>query len=215
MAKKDRERRSSGKLPQGKKFLVVVEGLVTESEYIEAVKRLRRVYRDSIKIETGHTDPIGIVNRAKELMRVACETDGYDEAWCVFDVEAKRDQKSRFGLQEAYDAAMRTRGKGRIRLAISNPCFEVWLLWHETNQTGSIASDTAQHLCKVRGITDGKHIRDADALIMNGFNDAKMRASDMEQTHERNGIKKLEDKNPSSSIYELIDAISAAFPPDL
>ena len=87
---------------------MVVEGIVTEPEYIQAVMRRHRVYRDAIKIESGNTDPIGIVKRAKELMNTTCKTDGYDQVWCVFDVEAKLDQKARVGLQAACDAAYRS-----------------------------------------------------------------------------------------------------------
>jgi hypothetical protein len=212
MAKKDREHRPTGKRPQGKKFLVVVEGVVTEPEYIHAVMRLHRVNRNAIKIESGNTDPIGIVNRAKKLMKATCEADQYDEVWCVFDVEAKRDQIARFGLQEACDATYRTREKRKIRLAMSNPCFEVWLLWHETEQTSSIDADTVQSHCRSLGITNGKHILDASALIERGFLKAKSRADKMGQIHDRNGATKPEDRNPSSGMYALIDAICAAFP---
>lgn len=216
MAKSDRRRKPSRNLPQTKRILVVAEGLVTEMEYIEAVKRLHRIGRDTIRIEHGHTDPIGIVRQAKAMMKEASKTDMYDQAWCVFDVEAKSDQQSRFGLLEALDAAKRTTGKEKIKCAVSNPCFEIWLLWHCTDQTGPITSDAVQRRCLERGITSGntgKNIRDTNDLILNKYDAARERAILMEQTHDRNGTIKPEDRNPSSGMYELIDAIHAAFPP--
>ncbi|MDO5287754.1 MAG: RloB family protein, partial [Actinomycetia bacterium] len=50
-----------------------------------------------------------------------------DEYWCVFDVEAP---KPHGDLRKALEGAK----GGRIRLAVSNPCFELWLLLHHGSQ---------------------------------------------------------------------------------
>lgn len=216
MARSDRKRKPSRNLLQKKRLLVVVEGAVTEKQYLEAVRRSRRLGKEAVAIETGHTDPIGIVRHAKALIKASCEGDAYDQAWCVFDVEAKIDQHARFGLAEALDTASRTRGKNKIRCAVSNPCFEIWLLWHDADQTGPIHSATAQKSCLERGITcgkDGKHIRNADDLIAKRYRAAHERASMMDQTHDSDRKTKPEDRNPSSGMYMLIDAIYSAFPP--
>jgi hypothetical protein len=212
MARKDRQRMSSRKLAQEKRFLVVVEGAVTESEYLGAVKRMRKLKSIQVLVETGHSDPIGIVNQAKKRRTHASKAEPFDQVWCVFDVEAKLTQKARFGLQRALDAAQRT----GIQCAVSNPCFEIWLLWHGEDKTAWISSDTVQKRCAELTITHGnggKHIRNLDALVDGCYQAAKSRAQSMDQVHDRNGIEKPEDRNPSSGIYKLIDAIHAAFPP--
>lgn len=212
MAKKDHERRPARKLAQVKRFLVVVEGAVTEPEYIEAVKRSRVMKSIQVLIETGHTDPIGIVNRAKEIRKKASKTEPFDQVWCVFDVEVKLTQQARFGLNTALDVAVRS----EICIAVSNPCFEIWLLWHKADQTAWIASDTVQRLCVELGVTvneGGKHIQNVNALVENGYQAAKVRACNLEQAHDRNVTEKPEDRNPSSGVYKLIDAIYEAFPP--
>ncbi|MGB8259713.1 MAG: RloB family protein [Terracidiphilus sp.] len=215
MARRDRRKKPSRNLKQGKKILVVVEGRVTERQYIEALGRRLGVGGGAIDLDNRHTDAIGIVNRAKQIQNSLHRPDKYDHVWCVFDVEAKRDQKARFGLDEAIDAASRTRGDGKIELAISNPCFEIWLLWHEAEQTAPIYSDDVQRSCIERGITfgkDGKRIRAIAALIENGLEGARSKAEAAEGTHTRNGSTKPEDMNPSSGVYRLIDAIEKAFP---
>jgi hypothetical protein len=212
MGKQDRGQRKFGKQSQTKKFLVVAEGAVTEREYIEAVKRSRRMRSVEVLIETGHTDPIGIVKQAKARHNEASKTDPFDQVWCIFDVEAKLTQQARFGLQEALDAARRS----KIRCAVSNPCFEIWLLWHSVDHANWIASDAVQRRCKELGITqveDEKHIQDANGLVRNYCQTARDRASNVEQMHERDGKTNREDRNPSSLMYQLIDAIYAAFPP--
>ncbi len=47
------------------------------------------------------------------------DRDAFDEVWCVFDVDD-------FELTAAVPLAV----GNDIRLAVSNPCFEVWLLLH-------------------------------------------------------------------------------------
>ncbi len=213
MARSQWSRQYSRNRPQGKRFLVLVEGKVTETQYLQAVKRLVR-RSDEITIECRNTEPIGMVKRAKEIQGSLRKPDKYDEVWCVFDVEAKRDQQARHGLAKACDEADRTKGSDKIRPAISNPCFEIWLLWHETDQNAPIYSTDVQRKCIERNITcgkDGKHLRDAAGLVRTGFADAKTRAQAAEQMHNRDGKTKPEDRNPSSGVFKLIDAIYAAF----
>lgn len=212
MARKDRARRPARNLKQEKRFLIVMEGDVTEREYLEAIKRSRQMKSVEVRIEHGNTDPIGIVREAKRLGGAARKAEPFDEIWCVFDVEAKLTQPARPGLNDAINAAEQS----GIGCAISNPCFEIWLCWHGADQNAWIASDAAQRLCIELGITlngGGKHLRDAATLIADGYKAAKVRAIAIEQTHNRGRRTRPEDRNPSSGMYRLVDAIYAAFPP--
>lgn len=206
MARRDRTRRPSRNLAQEKRFLIVVEGEVTEREYLEAVKRSLKMKSVEVRIEHEHTDPIGIVNGAKKIRDSAKKTDPFDEVWCVFDTEAKQTQRCRVGLLEAIDSATNAKG-GPILLAISNPCFELWIWLHEHEQTAWIASTDIQARCT--RVTD-KHIAEIDDLLK-FYPDARRRASLLDEKHERDNTKP-EDMNPSSGVYKLIDAILAAFP---
>jgi hypothetical protein len=216
MARKNRWTRPSGKRPQGKRFLIVVEGEITEVEYIQAIMRASRIYREAIVFDHRYTDPIGMVKRAKELRSKTTKGNRYDAVWCVFDVEAKRDQRARHGLHDALAAVDEDAKTPRIGCAVSNPCFEIWLLWHREEQTANIDSTTVQRRCVQLGITcgaDGKHIEDAGALARDYYAIARTRAAAMEKIHLANDTREPEDKNPSSGVCELIDAICTAFPP--
>ncbi len=210
MPKGTRYRAGSNKKPQREKFLIVVEGVVTECEYVNAIRRSLRLSSVTVRVETGHTDPIGIVESAKKLRKSASKYDRYDEVWCVFDVEAKVTQQARYGLPEAIDSARRS----NISVAISNPCFEIWLLWHKESREGYTTSDDAQQRCKQIGITDpqaGKHIQNVDDLIESDYETARERAVKVDAGHERNNTSTPEGRNPSSGVYQLIEAIFAAF----
>ncbi|MBC7783381.1 MAG: RloB domain-containing protein, partial [Burkholderiales bacterium] len=47
----------------------------------------------------------------------------YDEVWCVIDVEAH-------GKNPNLTHAIEQARQAEIQVALSNPCFEVWILWH-------------------------------------------------------------------------------------
>lgn len=216
MSRLDRSRRPSKKLAQGTRFLVVVEGQVTEKEYIDAIRRTRRVNKGAICIEVGYTDPISIVKRAKKIQGNLLKPDKFEQVWCVFDVEANVSQRARCGLAEALDTASRTSNRQHLQCAVSNPCFEIWLLWHATDQTAPIGSANVQRQCQSQGITsgrDGKRLQNPEILIRNGLQSARTRAIAMEDTHDKNRSTTPEDRNPSSGVFKLIDAIYAAFPP--
>jgi hypothetical protein len=224
VARKDRARRPARNLKQEKRFLIVVEGDVTEREYLGAIKRSRQMKSVEVRIEHRYTDPVGIVNEAKRLGGAARKAEPFDEIWCVFDVEAKLTQQTRFGLRDGLDTALRA----GLKCAVSNPCFEIWLLWHKANWSAWIASDAVQRRCEELGIThgkDGKHIRDVGSLLRDCYLDARNRANNSGQLRilrgdanadnqalEGNETETPEDTNPSSGVHRLVDAICAAFP---
>lgn len=206
------QRRAAAKISRPR-ILVLCEGRCTENQYLEAVRRRLRVPEQNLEI----LHPPEIPNTPREMVRDAKSrkrggSDSFDEVWCVFDVEAKLTQQAGYGLHEALDAAQRS----GIQPALSNPCFEIWLLWHNTDQAAWIASDAVQRRCEELGLTygkDGKHIRDAESLIQNCYEAARNRARTLDQAHDRNGTTRPEDRNPSSGMHRLIDVIFAAFPP--
>jgi hypothetical protein len=203
-------RKASPVRDERQRILVLCEGKCTEPQYLNALRRKLRVPEQNLKLLC----PPEIPNTPKEMVEEAKrrkrdKRESYDQVWFVFDVEAKLTQKSRYGLQEALDSAKRA----MIPDAVSNPCFEIWLLWHNVEHTSWIASDAVQRRCEELGLTQGKHIQDIDSLIRDYYDAAKNRALSLDQAHDRNEIVKPEDRNPSSGVYKLIDAIYAAFPP--
>ncbi|MDN5854008.1 MAG: RloB family protein, partial [Actinomycetia bacterium] len=73
----------------------------------------------SIEIDPEAGAPLTLVERAVERSR----DDEIDECWCVYDVEWPRNHPN---LAQAWRLADRH----GIRLAVSNPCFEIWLALH-------------------------------------------------------------------------------------
>lgn len=128
-----------------KTLLVFCEGERTEPEYLNALKRepsVRDVAAVDLRVETGHGGavPETLVSLAADARRRSAEEDGeIDEFWCVYDVEWPRNHP---GLKEALSKAQRN----GIRLAVSNPCFELWLILHFKGYGAWLDNDGARRL---------------------------------------------------------------------
>lgn len=132
-------------------FLVFCEGTKTEPDYIEALRREPAVRASaSIRIETSGAMPLTLVNAAAAArVRSAQEQEEIDEVWCLFDIEWPENHP---GLREA-----KTKAAGSdVRLAVSNPCFELWLALHFDNHTAWLDTDAAGKLRRKHDRSSGK-----------------------------------------------------------
>lgn len=126
--RRERERRPARRTATReptRRLLVVCEGEVTEPQYLRGFERWVRNNTIKIEIPDKHGVPLTLVNRAAELKEAAdrqAKREGdpflaYDEVWCVFDIDEHP------GVNDARQLA-EARG---IELAVSNPCFELWM----------------------------------------------------------------------------------------
>lgn len=173
---------------------VLTEGKVTEPGYI---RMLERRYLD-VKIEIDPKDtgvPLTLVRLAREYQKQNKKRNpAYDEIWCIFDIDQHPNIEQ--AIQEARDSG--------IHVVISNPCFELWLVLHYRDQTRHIDGQAIQSLSKKLGITDGKKIIDeAQGELLAKLDEARLRAKDLENMHQRNGSKSWE--NPSSQVWRFVD----------
>jgi len=107
------------------RFLLCFEDAVSAPNYFEALRKHKKLRSETfiVDFDASCSDPDGIVKRAMALREEYLKTgdlDEGDEIWCVVDVN---------GHTTMNDARQRADANG-ISLAISNPCFEYWLLLH-------------------------------------------------------------------------------------
>jgi hypothetical protein len=202
-------RKSNKQREQYKRFLIVSEGAVTEEQYLNGVKRSRRVRSGDMEFfPPGPTSPVEIVKRARDLQNKArASGDKYDFVWCIFDVESGVDQRARPRLSEAINMA----NACNVSVALSNPCFELWILLHRQVQEASIDRHRVQRLCSSLALVVGKHIQNVEQILDN-YPTAREHARALEDKHDREGRREAQDRNPSSRVFELVEAIYAAFP---
>jgi RloB-like protein len=199
---KSLKRRSGFRQPK-KTLAVFCEGKLTEPEYLDALKRLPAVHDVAavdIRVERSHGGavPLTLVNLAIEARnRNQGNEDEIDEYWCVFDVEWPRNHPN---LTAALDLAR----ANQIQLAISNPCFEIWLAFHFTDSSAWLDNDGARRL---RRNLDGQADKGLSAdTYMPKRSEAVRRAILMEKRH-RDNQTLFPNDNPSSGMHRLVTSV--------
>lgn len=189
-----------------KTIVLYCEGKETEPAYFEALKRepgVRDVAAVDLRIEetAGGSSPFTLVRMAVDAKERSIREKGeIDEIWCVFDVEWPTNHPN---LQQAIDLAR----ANKIGLAISNPCFEIWLALHFCGHTGWLDSKAAQRL---RRKLDGQPGKGLDgARYMPHRMAAVGRAIELEKRHQGNGTRFPND-NPSSGVHLVINTVIAS-----
>jgi|CZKN01.1.fsa_nt_gi hypothetical protein len=201
MKKKDSLRRRRSFREPLARFLIVCEGAVTERVYFTDV---RRSERGIIQLEIV---PGGVPKSVVELavrMKKESEREAerrqddnllFDKIWCVFDVD-----EHPFVPEAKQQAEVNA-----ISVAVSNPCFELWLLLHFQNQTAHIERQKVQHLCR-KYMPGYEKTPDCDILRPHQAG-AMERATQLENwqvTRDSAGA------NPSTGVHRLIQQIQAA-----
>jgi hypothetical protein len=138
--------------------------------------------------------PMRLVERAVARKKSDSEID---ECWCVFDVEWPRNHPN-------LDRALQLAEAGGVNVAVSNPCFELWLILHFQDQTAFLDNRTAETISRRLDGRAGKRIDGAKYMPLRG--DACDRAADLMARHQRDGTAFPSD-NPSSTMHQLLAAI--------
>ena len=180
-------------------FLVFCEGKKTEPAYLKALKREPEV-RDIASVDIHvHDDSLGsapktLVEAAADARaRTGLEASEIDEVWCIFDVEWPQNHPN---LKEALELAKRS----KVNVAVSNPCFELWLLLHFHDQSASLDTKPAKALLKKHAGTGGQALDGSTYMPLRA--EAAQRALLLEKRHKGDGAKFPND-NPSSGMYPL------------
>ncbi|MFL6074029.1 MAG: RloB family protein [Mycobacteriales bacterium] len=177
-----RDSRRAPRREPGRRILVVCGGLRTEPAYLEGLKSWARNPAVRVRVKPRGGSPQQLVQYAIEVLRR--ERENFDEAWCVFDVDD-------FDIAEAVAHARRA----GIELAVSNPCFELWLLLHHGMCQGHMAG-YPQVVAKLRKYVPGYDKASLDfRQFADGVGEAVERA------------KKLGEDcavNPSTGVWRLV-----------
>lgn len=189
------------------RVVIVTEGTRTEPEYFKIFVRIHGARTvEVVPIGLGG-DPKKVVQRAiVELKKLRKDPlGGKDSVWAVYD----RDERSR--LAEAKDMAL----ANGVGLAVSNPCFELWGVFHYHDLNAQMDRRDCQRLlsqsCPAYSLHKGKLFNDAE-VIENNYPAAvrRGRASLVHRTREGDP-----EGNPSTSVHQLTEHIkSVAFSPN-
>lgn len=131
----------------GRRVLIACEGSKTEPGYFDGIRQALRLSTERVLVIPHEgTDPRSVV-RAAVARRNEQRRDGRwterDTAWAVYDGEEHL-AANPTNWHEAIQIAQTK----DIRLAISNPCFELWYLLHYQDQSAYLTRQQARHALK-------------------------------------------------------------------
>lgn len=190
----------------GRKIVIFCEGEKTERGYFEAIRQSMRLR--TLQIVVKHpdaTDPRSIVRAVidyrKERRAERAWTAG-DEAWAVFDgdehILCNRDN---------WNDALQTAAGNQIRLAVSNPSFELWYLLHYQEQGANLSRHDALRLLRRHIENYEKASRLWPVPLEPLTTEAIRRAKQLARRAEADGLQP--HTNPCTGVCELVESLLA------
>lgn len=179
-----------------KRLLVVCGGKRTERDYFEALKEEHRNTAVTVRVRAEKRSPLHVVEKAVDLFESS--QDSFDECWAVFDVDRFGSSGNQGGASNLTRSISMARKNG-VRLAISNPCFEYWLLLH--------FCDHSAHL------TDYKPVRDKIKHFLPNYDKADIRMADyspgireaISRAKKRDKNQQPPGSNPNTAVWRIVD----------
>lgn len=174
--------------------MVVCGAEGTEYDYLNGFKSHFKRRNLSIKVAKKPGSPLQVVEYAAE--RWGGAGDDFDQVWCVVDVDEYTD----------LDQAARRARQRRIELAVSNPCFELWLLLHHTDHRGWIGNygELKKLLGKFVDVPADKSVDFTRDYGGSRWKEAVHRARALASE----GTEHLPESNPSTRMWRLALAIT-------
>ena len=141
-------------------FAIACEGTEREPEYFKPFDGIDRIKVDIIEPEPSEEDdgrpkragssPSQVLKRVKEYVeKYQLDAGVGDSLWCVIDVD--RWPQEQIEELHAFCAQQENR-----QMVISNPCIEIWLLYHKLDDLSGLGIKTAKDAKqKLDGIEKG------------------------------------------------------------
>ena len=197
MARSRRPARNKPEQALKPRVIVVTEGEKTEPQYINEFLRIHGAA--NVHVEPTGFDPQAVVEKAIELKRTAnANRRGTSRVrvWAVFD----RDEHPRF------EQAQQLAKKNNICVATSNPCFELWAVFHYQDYAAPIDRHKCQQL--LEELCDGYH---ADRSKLFNDKDVILANHDAAVQRGKRSLRERESEgdpqgNPSTSMHVLMES---------
>lgn len=139
-------------------FAIATEGTVREPEYFKPFDGVERIKVDIIEPETSEEDgqsentgpsPSQVLKRVQDYIdKYQLSAENGDSLWCVID-------KDRWPQEQIEELRYYCARKENWHLVISNPCIEIWLLYHKMTDLTGLGIKEAKDAKRVLGEIDG------------------------------------------------------------
>ena len=171
------------------RYTLFTEGLVTEPQYLELLRQHLRPRHATFSIKPIGKDPSRVFT---EYLKAKRRGD-FDQAILVIDVD--QHQKLDEVLRECQSSTA-------VVAVVTNPCFELWLLWHTTDRRAYTETRDCVRLARSNSLTGDKDLTARFPIA--SFPEAVKRAQQAWPSIMPN----KKGPNPSSAMPWLIDLMT-------
>lgn len=199
---------------------IYCEGKKTEPNYLRSYiqDRFGDRLRDVVVVEDAKTNtPIQLVKEALKWKSSGNHPEG-DTYWVVYDRESPAKYKD-----SLHDEAFKLAADHEINIALTNVCFEYWLILHfiSSDAPYSCYDELIAKSClkdQIRKLTGQKYEKGSSSiyrLVANGVGEAKKRAERINQKTLQSAPpnkNKPHYLNPYTDLPKLLDAIDKFTP---
>lgn len=170
----EKSRESRKKRKSNKLILIICEGKDTETAYFENFnsKYTKVQVKIADKSSKGKnkgkaTDPENLVKKAAAFKKEnEIDEKNGDRVWCVFDIDINYNNNN--AVTSKINEIQRAKAhadKNKIRLGMSNPCFELWYLLHFEYTTANMKNYTEVQRRLSKYIIDYDKTKDVYSLL--------------------------------------------------
>lgn len=190
--------RKSGNRKEYQILVIVCEGQKTERIYFNGYKE-RKSGLLIITPNSTVTDPENLVKVAlSQIQKYDLDFSSGDQVWCVFDADRNSEENIKKAILLAED---------KVKLCLSNPCFELWYLLHFLYSDNKASSIEITNKLK-------EHIKNYDKtknyfkILLPKRDIAIKNAKRLNQKYRTAKIELLSSKsNPSTQVFQLVEYI--------
>lgn len=176
-----------------KLFIIATEGQHTERQYFHIFHSTKIKVEVLCTKEDGKSAPQHVLNRLNEF-KESYDLGAEDELWLVTDVD-------RWGGENLSSVCREARQKD-YGLAISNPCFEVWLCLHlqDLDPNDKTSQQFKSRLRKILGSYNASNL-DLEKY-KHKINDATARSKSLDQESQQHWPNQI-----GTHVYRLVESI--------
>ncbi|NOQ34867.1 MAG: hypothetical protein GQ569_03125 [Methylococcaceae bacterium] len=197
-ARKQAKRNQDSRNPR-QTMIIACEGSKTEPLYFKAIfadlKRNHKIAATSLVIaKHQHTNPNGVLD---DLLNHPNYQD-FEHQWIVIDRDEERTHGGGHSLEGFNQAITRAIAK-KIKVAYSNPCFEIWYLLHFEYR------NTAMHRDELISKLEADYGYQKNQLFQQGS--VELAITNAKRLLDSYGNLNPAHDNPSTKVHELVELL--------
>ncbi len=217
LAKEDRKRaKANAKLERKQKnkvelvrVILACEGSVTERNYFQSIFDDLIMHQGIAKTSLiiakhSHTNPQGVL---QDLLDGLAKDSDFEHQWIVIDRDEMRPNGGGHSLKD-FNSALSSAASKNIKVAYSNPSFEIWYLLHFEYRNTPIDRD---QVIKMLGkyVDYAKNSKTIFAELLDCQATAIANAKRLKETYQTAGrICIPATDNPCTTVYELVEVLN-------